>query len=274
MLKKLIKYDFKALNRYLLLIHGFLLISALAVRFFLTERLSISVMENQTGSMLLVGIFILYSLLIGATSFATTLLIAIRFYKNLYSDEGYLTFTLPVSRSQLLLSKTIAGVIWCFINQVLIMASLAIVILTSDVVSLYHANRELFWEAAGFLGGYTAALPGKLLLLFLVFLFISSLSAVTQISASVSIGQLFCSHRVIGAVVTYLGLTTVTSVATYILLAILGLIDFAFTSAAEGLTPAAYMIRIFLLSGVIALATSVIFYALTNMLLRKHVNLE
>lgn len=36
MLGKLIKYDMKALNRFLILIHGFLLFAALLVRFFLT----------------------------------------------------------------------------------------------------------------------------------------------------------------------------------------------------------------------------------------------
>lgn len=42
MLKKLIKYDFKALNRYLLLIHAFLLAAAAAVRIFLTEPFALA----------------------------------------------------------------------------------------------------------------------------------------------------------------------------------------------------------------------------------------
>ena len=46
MLKKLIKYDFKTLNRYLLLIHAFLLAVAVAVRIFLTEPLRIGYSQS------------------------------------------------------------------------------------------------------------------------------------------------------------------------------------------------------------------------------------
>ena len=88
MLKKLIKYDFKALNRYLLLIHAFLLAAAAAVRIFLTEPLRIG--DSQSVIVSTFGI-ILFVLIAVGISFATSLLTAIRFYKNLFSDEGYLT---------------------------------------------------------------------------------------------------------------------------------------------------------------------------------------
>ena len=86
MLTKLMKYDFKALNRYLILIHAFLLAAAAAVRIFLTEPLrpgdSQSIIVSTFG-------MILFVLIAVGISFATGLLTAIRFYKNLFSDEGY-----------------------------------------------------------------------------------------------------------------------------------------------------------------------------------------
>ena len=39
-----------------------------------------------------------------ASAVVTELLVFVRFYKNFFTDEGYLTFTLPVSRKDLLLS--------------------------------------------------------------------------------------------------------------------------------------------------------------------------
>lgn len=41
------------------------------------------------------------------------------FYQNLFTDEGYLTFTLPVKRSSILLSKTLNAIIWTAISVVL-----------------------------------------------------------------------------------------------------------------------------------------------------------
>ena len=42
----------------------------------------------------------------------TTILVFLRFYKNLYTDEGYLTFTLPVKRTAIHLSKTVNALFW------------------------------------------------------------------------------------------------------------------------------------------------------------------
>lgn len=94
MLGKLIKYDMKALNRFLILIHGFLLFAALLVRFFLTGRVLVETPKDGT----LLGLsFLLFFLIIMGVSFGTFIVITVRFYKNLFSDEGYLTRTLPVT---------------------------------------------------------------------------------------------------------------------------------------------------------------------------------
>ena len=47
-----------------------------------------------------------------ASVVAICILAYMRFYKNLFTDEGYLTFTLPVKRSTLLMSKTVNSAIW------------------------------------------------------------------------------------------------------------------------------------------------------------------
>ena len=45
--------------------------------------------------------------------------IAVRFYKNLYTDEGYLMHTLPVTPRQLLVSKLTVGSLWSFLVTIL-----------------------------------------------------------------------------------------------------------------------------------------------------------
>lgn len=275
MLGKLIKYDFKSLNRYLILIHGFLILSAVAVRVFLTAPFNVYIFENSSMGPIMVSLLILYFVIITGTSFATSILIAVRFYKNLYSDEGYLTFTLPVTRSQLLVSKAIVGTVWIYINQLLIFTCMALVIWTPDMSTSYHNNKEVFWNAFGPTDEFANLSFGTIIAVFLVFLFIDAVSSVTTIYVSVSIGQLFRGHRIVGAIVTYLGLTTIISIISYIMMTIFGFFNFTASSVdAESFNSISYMIDIFKLSGIIAIISSVIFYIVTHMLMKKNVNLN
>lgn len=43
--------------------------------------------------------------------FGTVVINIVRFYKNLVTDEGYLTFTLPVSSKQIIASKLISSLV-------------------------------------------------------------------------------------------------------------------------------------------------------------------
>lgn len=47
-----------------------------------------------------------------ASSIITLIFILMRYYKNFFTDEGYLTFTLPVTPHELLWTKLISGMIW------------------------------------------------------------------------------------------------------------------------------------------------------------------
>ena len=109
MLRKLIKYDFKALSRYLIVIHAMLLITAVLGRLLFVGRLMSDPgrLSNAGAIATIIGI-IIYVILFMTAVFGTMLMIAICFYKNLYSDEGYLTHTLHVTRGPLLFSKTVS----------------------------------------------------------------------------------------------------------------------------------------------------------------------
>ena len=56
----------------------------------------------------------------------TAVLVFTRFYKHFFTDEGYLTFTLPVSRKTLLFSKTVNAVLWISLHLVVLIISFII----------------------------------------------------------------------------------------------------------------------------------------------------
>lgn len=117
MFKKVFKRDFKAIRD----IWWIVAVSALALTVVgaLVMRLCLEAVSSEDAS---VGGMLLSSLgIIGggicfvaviASIGVTWLLAHYHFYKNFYTDEGYLTFTLPVSRKTLHLSKTVNSVLW------------------------------------------------------------------------------------------------------------------------------------------------------------------
>lgn len=109
MLKKLLKYDFIAVYRYWWI--------AALVSFVLSLLgggcMLIWDMEKELPSIVyVITIFLFVLVFIGYIVFSilSAILLFARFYKNFFTDEGYLTFTLPVKRSTLLNSKLIVGI--------------------------------------------------------------------------------------------------------------------------------------------------------------------
>ncbi len=116
MLKKLLKYDFRAILKYWWILAlssvALAVIGGIAFRTFI----DLSAIMEPTGIQIFITImsFIgMFASIIGLSAFliATEIFIYVRLYRHLFSDEGYLTFTLPVKRRDILNSKIISGFI-------------------------------------------------------------------------------------------------------------------------------------------------------------------
>ncbi|WP_080797607.1 ABC-2 transporter permease [Arabiibacter massiliensis] len=66
---------------------------------------------------------------------ATFFVVAHRFYRNLFTDEGYLTFTLPVTANQIVLSKTLSGALWLLIDFLVVGVCITAVMFGMDAFS-------------------------------------------------------------------------------------------------------------------------------------------
>ena len=119
MLKKLIKYDLKYGAKIFIVIHALLWIAAIFGRVFFLDRIDFDAPAEQLVSVLVL-FFSAFVLLFSVVSLATALLIAARFYKNLFTDEGYLTWTLPASPVQQLWAKILSGCIWNILDLILL----------------------------------------------------------------------------------------------------------------------------------------------------------
>ena len=110
MLSKLLRHEFRATGRIMLPVYALLLVSCGGCTLF--GRL----LGRYPESTVLSVVQTVFATLFGVTTFGmlllTLVLMVYRFYKNLMTDEGYLMFTLPVSRSQLIWSKLLVALVW------------------------------------------------------------------------------------------------------------------------------------------------------------------
>ena len=120
MLKKCLKYDLKAIwpvwRIIAIAVFGVGLFGCVCFRG--TIDLNLHMMTHESNLLTALGSMAL-GLTAGLSVIAliafltvTQILVYIRFYRNFFTDEGYLTFTLPVSRKDLYLSKVCSAMIW------------------------------------------------------------------------------------------------------------------------------------------------------------------
>lgn len=275
MLKKLMKYDLKYMNRYLIIIHGFLLLVSAAMRLFLTGPFLSADTDWESPKFILplTLLIILYIMIIVSGSFATSIVIAVRFYKNLFSEQGYLTRTLPVTSGQHLLAKTISGSIWSIINIIVTMISMLIVLGTPFIIDSLKADYSSICEELGMTGSYAHLSWGTVIAIFVMTMVFSSVSNVVTYYASVAFGQLIPNHRVLGAIAAYFVISTVISILSLIALALSGLLGASINPSAD-FVGIEYLFNSLKISVILALICGVALYMTTYWIMKKKVNLD
>lgn len=146
----------------------------------------------------------LYIIGAAASHIFVYVLIVRRFYTSVYGGEGYLTLMLPAPRWKLLASKFTVSLLWLLVNGIAVVLSVLI------IASYPEAYRELRYLPA-YLGQAMGALtqmlgmPSAVLVMEVVLACILGVvQGVLMLYASVSIGQLFRRHRLLGSAAGYL----------------------------------------------------------------------
>ena len=130
MLRKVLKYDLNSTWRLWTVFSVTILLLSILGGLSLGELVKLG---NNTDNIAIIrGIGAYFGIMIygGALSIysaGTYLLCAFRFYKNLFTDEAYLTFTLPVKRSTILNAKLLNAFIWSAATNLVSVISLALV---------------------------------------------------------------------------------------------------------------------------------------------------
>ena len=153
-----------------------------------------------------------------ASAVGTELLVFIRFYKNFFTDEGYLTFTLPVSRKNLLFSKTLNALIWTAAQAILMFICIFLVILIGVPVSVgYDFFRELTYTFSALFA--EVGLWSVIYALEILFLIICSmLFSISLIHFCITMGAMLAKKaKVLAAIGIYYAANMIFSFGTQII---------------------------------------------------------
>lgn len=222
MLKKLLKYDMRAVSKLFWI--GAAISPIAAILGALLMRFFIASMENDSGNGFLVFVALfafiasVVSILALVLSYIfTVVLVFVRFYRHFFTDEGYLTFTLPVKRSTLFFSKTLSATIFLTAHFVVIFLSFLLFALLvppaqeggffinpiffTEIGSLF----SLLWESVG--AWLILYLLEALLALFLYLLF-----SILLVQFCITFGAILVKRaKIVISLLLYYGITSVLS---------------------------------------------------------------
>lgn len=271
MLKQFIKHEFKETARLLiplnLILIALALFGAVLFRIDLFSKYNLEIIATSALILYILGIFVLFIL--------TAVYLAMRFYKTMYSGQGYLTHTLPVSTTAILNTKIFVSVFWLCIAFLVTAGSALLLIMSAsgeswDLSALSYIQEEFsrsmgfgFYEFLGIMAG-----------LIVVFFF----SSVLMVCASFSVGQLFRQNRLAASIAAYIVFYIAQQIISMILLVILSIgnsdMILQMQSNAASADVANFYQWLFAIVLLQSVAFSVIYYIISFYISNHKLNLE
>jgi hypothetical protein len=207
-------------------------------------------------------------------------LICYHFSRSFLADEGYLTFTLPVSTGKLIWSKLITGMLWTLINAVVVMVTL-LIFSVFGTTSNSIANTEVLTAFRMF---FTEILPQasqyvNVPLMSVEIVVIGVLALASQMLeiyfAIVVGGQVAKKHRMLAAIGMYLLINMGVGMISTAFMSIVafgeGVSSMALDTVQEVST---FMTSVFGWYGVLFAGLGVLFFFLIRSILKKNLNLQ
>lgn len=270
MVKKLFKHETVAWLRGMLPMYAILLGVALLGRI-------VQIFED--GSSVPYNIFftssvVVYCITIIVCVIMTAIFCITRFYKNLFTSEGYLSFTLPVTTSNHILTKLLTALLFSLI-------SLAVVFLSFFIFMFGDAFTETM-KAASYLSGLVFKDIGAHYIFYVIeIILIAIVSCAAQyllFYACISVGQIARKNRILAAFGVYFGYYFATQMLGTIFIIIVTLNDSFFERIYNYIVGnfSDYTFYHIILCGVLVvdILLSCLYYFVSHRMIKKKLNLE
>jgi len=261
MVRKLLKHDFIALLRVVLPMQ--VIVLGIAI---LTKVIKTLPVENNLFSAIEITLTVSFVLSALVSAVLTVVMVVVRFYKNLFTNEGYLTFTLPVSPIQHLASKLISSVCSTLISAICIFISVIVLFYQKNLISDSIEILLIIFNRFG---------EKMLVLEIAILMIISLISTYMLIFTCICLGQRFSKHRIIGAIAIYYGYNLAIQIISTIFIAVTaftGYIDTLFEIIENMLINCPHIMC--LLCIILELIICSVYFIICHNSISKHLNLE
>ena len=225
MFSKLLKHEWKANWRLLSILSLAVIIAAVVGTISLRVMVNYGDRLSESNSflnllLLPLGLLVFVSFLALVVYAAAVLFVLLfRFYKNKFTDEGYLTFTLPVTNHQIFLSSAVNMLIWSVISVVLVILLFVVMILigtsTSGFINmeLIRELRSLKFILPEMAEAYSEILGDSYGILTLISILISPVYNVVLAMTCITLGAVVAKkHKILAAIGIYYGANTVLGI--------------------------------------------------------------
>lgn len=215
MFAKLLKYEWKATGGLLGILSAAALGVALAAA--LTMKYLVRLMENAMSAndasfaLMTPMMILLFFLILAIVAYVVVVQILLlhRFYKHKFTDEGYLTFTLPVSAHQIFLSSLSNMLIWSLISMAVVAVSVLLIMLIGlpEPITSTMPDSDIFLDQ-----------DAAYWILSFIRQPVAWVSGYVMVMACITIGAVLAKkHKILTAIGIYYGFSMVTGFATSIL---------------------------------------------------------
>ena len=259
MLGKLLKYEYKATSRYFIGLYIVLALLTIGNKVMITIEATTDI-DLKVVDILFGIIMASYVIAIIAIAVATVVLMLRRFYFNMLKDEGYLTFTLPATVGQHIASKMIVCITWVIANIVLTVVSIFVVTYSKDIDYARGISDSV--QELTQLGAWRYVAEG------IIAAIVTVIGMPILMYACLSIGQLYTKHRVVGAILAYIGYYIINQVVSSVFLVI------CMHSLGNSYDTSAFTNQVLIFSIVLSIVISIVSYVVTHYILSKKLNLE
>lgn len=269
MVKKLFKHEFLSLMRLLLPVYAILIGESILGRI-------MQIFESDSIVYITITVFsaIVYFISISAVFMLTTVFCVVRFYKNMFTGEGYLTFTLPVTPTQHIMVKTLTAMAFQVFSALSVIISLSI-------LTMGDASNEIIKAAVYLYKMIDPSITPHLWLYALEIIILMILAGGVGIMlfyTCITIGQTFNKNRILGAVGVYFGY----QVAMQILSSIFSIMLSVFVSEEVSKTVARFIeahIKGFIHSAIcgsilLSALLGMVYFIIIKAIITKKLNLE
>ena len=270
----------KVMLPFMILIFGTTILGTAALKF--GREVSYSVDDYAIRNILNSSLYLIFGFSVFALFAYAVLAIFIsisRYYKNFFSDEGYLTFTLPVKSSTLIFSKLWATLLWTLISGAVVAVCILIYVTFGGAPIGKVINVE-FYETLGeamrlILKGLFTELDisdAFILAEAVVLGFISMVYGMLSLFLAITIGSIVAKkHKILASIGFYYLIHTAISTVTMVFMTIISFntVNIS-TYASYELVLHLYLIGMIFIYTVITVAE----FLITDYLLKNKLNLQ